>query len=54
MDQSTNLEMEIGQMGLENTYARCLLLYNKDLIFEIRNTENGAEVVIGEHTAQND
>ena len=42
------VEVEIGGMGLINTYARCLLLFGPDLIFEIRNTGSGAEVVVGE------
>ena len=42
------LEMGIGGMGLINTYARCLLLYNDRLIFEINDLDQGAEVIIGE------
>ena len=41
------LEMEIGGMGLANTYARCLLHYGEDLIFEVRGGGPGAEVVVG-------
>ena len=41
------IELEIGGMGLVNTYARCLLHYDGDLIFEVRNGNPGAEVVVG-------
>lgn len=41
------LEMQIGGMGLLNTYARLLLVYGEDITFEIYNSENGAEVIIG-------
>lgn len=51
-DKLTNdrsgVELEIGGMGLVNTYARLYLLYNDDLIFEIRpGREKGMDVVIG-------
>lgn len=51
-DKLTNdrsgVELEIGGMGLVNTYARLYLLYNDDLIFEIRpGREKGTDVVIG-------
>lgn len=51
-DKLTNdrsgVELEIGGMGLVNTYARLYLLYNDDLIFEIRpGREKGMNVVIG-------
>ena len=42
--------MEIGGMGLINTYARLLLIYSDSLIFELKNTENGAMVVFGAKT----
>lgn len=48
LGHSENLELEIGGMGLVNTYARCLILYNENLIFSIRNLESGVEVKIGE------
>ena len=39
-------EMEIGGMGMVNTYARCLLLYRDDFIFEMENDpENGGFAV---------
>lgn len=47
LKQGQNIELEIGGMGLVNTYARLLLLYNEQLIFDIRNRESGMEVVIG-------
>lgn len=42
-----NIELEIGGMGLVNTYARLLLLYNDELVFKIQNVEAGLEVIIG-------
>lgn len=43
-----HVELEIGGMGLINTYARLYLLYNEELIFEIRpGTKKGTDVVIG-------
>lgn len=44
----SGVELEIGGMGLVNTYARLYLLYNDDLIFEIRpGKEKGTDVIIG-------
>ncbi|WP_346908260.1 sensor histidine kinase [Faecalicatena orotica] len=44
----SSVELEIGGMGLVNTYARLYLLYNDDLIFEIRpGKEKGTDVIIG-------
>ena len=50
-DLEVPTETEIGGMGLINTYARCLLLFGNDLIFELRNREDahGFEVVIGQY-----
>ncbi|MBO7709093.1 MAG: histidine kinase [Lachnospiraceae bacterium] len=50
-DLEVPTETEIGGMGLTNTYARCLLLFGNDLIFELRNREDAAgfEVVIGQY-----
>ena len=45
------MELEIGGMGLINTYARCFLLYSDDLIFSIENLSRGVEVKIGERLA---
>ena len=49
-DMEMPTETEIGGMGLTNTYARCLLLFQKDLIFDLKNREDmsGFEVVIGQ------
>ena len=42
-----NVEMEIGGMGLVNTYARMYLLYADDLTFQILSgSEQGTEVVV--------
>ncbi len=47
LQKGGNLEVEIGGMGLVNNYARCLLLYNEDLIFEVIHREQGTIVRIG-------
>lgn len=47
LQEKAAVEMEIGGMGLANTYARCLLYFGPSLIFEIRNCESGAVVEIG-------
>lgn len=44
-DRST-VELEIGGMGLVNTYARLYLLFGESLEFVLSNHENGAEVRI--------
>lgn len=48
--ERSNIELEIGGMGLINTYARLLLIYSDSLIFELKNTEEGAMVVFGAET----
>ncbi len=49
-DMEVPTETEIGGMGLTNTYARCLLLFQDDLIFTLKNREDGPgfEVTIGQ------
>lgn len=47
LEQITTLEVEIGGMGIVNTYTRCLILYPDRLHFEIRNTGNGTCVCLG-------
>lgn len=49
-DLTTNrqhVEMKIGGMGLINTYARLYLLNADDLVFNIQNNEDGAQIVFG-------
>lgn len=47
-DSREHVEMEIGGMGLVNTYARLYLMYNEKLIFEVVSGEHkGTDVVIG-------
>lgn len=41
LERARPAEMEIGGMGIVNTYARCLLLYFGDLIFEMENVPEG-------------
>lgn len=50
LERSMSAEMEIGGMGLVNTYARCLLLYYNDVIFEMENVPGaqGFAVTIGQ------
>ena len=47
MSRGSSIEMEIGGMGLANTYARMFLLYNGSAVFRIRNLEEGLSVIIG-------
>lgn len=42
-----NVELEMGGMGLVNTFARCLLFFGEDLVFEILPCEQGAGFRIG-------
>lgn len=42
-----NIELEIGGMGLINTYARLLLLYEDNLVFVLSSNEKGTTVTIG-------
>ena len=46
-EDRSNIELEIGGMGLVNTYARLLLIYSDSLVFELKNTGDGAEVLFG-------
>ena len=48
-DMSLSTEAEIGGIGLTNTYARCLLLFGDDLVFELGNSREGSgfEVKVG-------
>lgn len=39
-------DLEIGGMGLVNTYARLYLYYRKNLVFELSN-DDGAKILIG-------
>lgn len=47
INSQSNIELEIGGMGLINTYARLFLLYGDDLVFILANNDYGAEVTIG-------
>lgn len=49
LEEKSNVEMEIGGMGIANTYARCLLFFGEDLIFEIGNGSDGANVEFGKY-----
>ncbi|PHV70256.1 hypothetical protein CS063_11345 [Sporanaerobium hydrogeniformans] len=44
---TSNIQLEIGGMGLINTYARLYLLYGEQLVFELKNKTSGAQVLIG-------
>lgn len=54
LERSKPAEMEIGGMGIVNTYARCLLLYFEDFIFEMENATNrrGFAVTVGQMTTK--
>lgn len=45
--ERNNIELEIGGMGLINTYARLLLIYSDSLTFELKNGSDGAVVIFG-------
>ena len=47
MSRGSSIELEIGGMGLANTYARMFLVYNRRAVFRIRNLEEGLSVIIG-------
>ena len=47
ISRGSSIEMEIGGMGLANTYARMFLLYNGRAVFRIRNLDEGFSVIIG-------
>lgn len=47
LESQSNVELEIGGMGLVNAYARLLLIYSDSLIFEMKNVSDGAQVTIG-------
>lgn len=47
MSRGSSIELEIGGMGLANTYARMFLVYNGRAVFRIRNLEEGLSVIIG-------
>ncbi len=47
-DRRTHVELDIGGMGLVNTYARLYLLYNEELMFEIQpGRGGGTEIIVG-------
>lgn len=47
LTRKSSIEMEIGGMGLANTYARMFLLYAHNTIFQIENLEEGVCITIG-------
>lgn len=52
LERAKPAEMEIGGMGIVNTYARCVLLYFEKLIFEMENVPDGRgfAVTVGQKT----
>ena len=44
--EKESLELEIGGMGIVNTYLRLMLCYGECADLRISNKEQGAEVVI--------
>lgn len=55
LERAISAEMEIGGMGIVNTYTRCLLLYSEDFIFEMKNVPGGQGfvVTVGQKTLTN-
>ena len=53
LERAKPAEMEIGGMGIVNTYARCLLLYFEEGIFEMENVPEGGgfAVTVGRRTS---
>ncbi len=47
LTRRSSIEMEIGGMGLANTYARMFLLYAHDTIFRMENQKDGVCITIG-------
>lgn len=45
--KSSTIEMEIGGMGLANTYARMFLIYAEDVVFDMGNSEDGFCITVG-------
>lgn len=45
--KSSTIEMEIGGMGLANTYARLFLIYAEDVVFEMNNLSDGFCITVG-------
>lgn len=39
-------ELEIGGMGIVNTFARCRMLYAEELIFDMHNVQDGSGFII--------
>ena len=52
LERAKPAEMELGGMGIVNTYARCVLLYFENLIFEMENVPGGCgfAVTVGQKT----
>lgn len=46
LEKAITAEMEIGGMGIANTYTRCLLLYAENMIFEMENVPGGQGFVV--------
>lgn len=44
--EKDSLELEIGGMGIVNTYLRLMLCYGESADLQINNMEQGAEVVL--------
>lgn len=45
--KSSTIEMEIGGMGLANTYARMFLIYAEDVVFDMENLQEGFCITVG-------
>ena len=47
MRSQSNIELEIGGMGLANTYARMFLMYTDRVIFDMKNCQDGFSITVG-------
>lgn len=43
----SNIELEIGGMGLANTYARMFLMYTDRVVFDMKNCQDGFSITVG-------
>ena len=53
MNKTENVELEIGGMGLVNTYARLWLMYRDAVVFKIVSSEKGTSITIGVKKEEN-
>lgn len=54
MRSQSNIELEIGGMGLANTYARMFLMYTDRVIFDMKNCQDGFSITVGVRNRRED